>query len=192
MNLSSKTDIEKIITDCLKGNRNSQNLLFKFLYGKMMSVCMRYSENNSQAKDIFQEGMLKVFQNLNKYEFRGSFDGWAKRIFVNNAIDYLRKNKQYYNEFIDNSLYENIEDDILNEIDNEEIPDIEHDKILEYIQKLSPGYRTVFNLYIIENYTHKQISEELNIGIGTSKSNLAKAKIQLRNMLKKEFVKIGR
>jgi len=157
-----------------------------------MSVCLRYSEDNVQAKDFFQEGMLKVFQNLERFNFEGSFEGWSRRIFVNNAIDSLRKNKKYFQDFKDSTLYEDIADENFSNIDDEEIPDIDANTILEYIQKLSPAYRTVFNLYIIENFTHKQIAEELNISIGTSKSNLAKSKIQLRNMLKNEFIKIGK
>jgi RNA polymerase sigma-70 factor (ECF subfamily) len=192
MDFSNSQDIEKLIKDCLNGDKNSQNLLYKTLYGKMMSVCLRYSENSTQAKDIFQEGMFKVFQNLKKYEYKGSFEGWVRRIFVNHAIDNIRRNKEYIQDFKDSTLYENIEEDTIDNIDDEEIPDISADIILEYIQKLSPAYRTVFNLYIIENYTHKQISEELKISIGTSKSNLAKSKVQLRNMLKKEFIKIGK
>lgn len=192
MDFSKQTDIEKLIRDCLKGDRNSQNLLYKSLYGKMMSVCLRYSEDSIQAKDIFQEAMFKIFQNLKKYEYKGSFDGWARRIFVNHAIDTIRKNKEYLQDFKDSVLYENIEEGTIDNIDDEEIPDINSDLILEYIQKLSPAYRTVFNLYVIENYTHKQISQELKISIGTSKSNLAKSKVQLRNMLKQEFIKIGK
>lgn len=192
MDFSKQKDIEKLIKGCLKADKNCQNLLYKSLYSRMMSVCLRYSEDSMQAKDIFQEAMLKVFKNLENYNYQGVFEAWARRIFVNHAIDYIRRNKKYFQDFKDNTLYENIEDEAIVLFDDEEIPDIDTNVILNYIQELSPAYRTVFNMYIIEDYTHKQIAEKLNISIGTSKSNLAKAKVQLRNLLKKELVKIGK
>ena len=190
MDLTNKNIVKKLIKSCLRGKATSQNDLFMSVYGKMSGLCMRYAENTDEAKDIFQTGMLRVFDNLEKYNFKGSFLGWIRRIIVNNAIDYIRKKKYIFNEFEDNNIYENIDEKYLIQQDEDDLPKISAEKIIELVQELSPAYRTVFNLYVIEDYTHKQISEKLNISVGTSKSNLSKAKLKLKKILNQELVKI--
>jgi RNA polymerase sigma-70 factor (ECF subfamily) len=148
----------------------------------MLGVCLRYAKDKEQAKDILHEAFLKVFSNLKNFNGTGSFEGWIRRIMVNTSIDHLRKNKQNYlivstvyaNEKASN-MVEEVEDDMFLNIDKEEI--------LKAVQELTPAYRTVFNLYVIEEFTHKEIAEMLDISEGTSKSNLSKAKFNLKKNL---------
>ena len=142
---------------------------------------MRYADNREEAKDILHDGFIKVFANLKYFEFKGSLEGWVKRIITNTAIDNVRKKKNFLVELDENRNYDEIADD---HNENEEYEQFNHIKveiIMQLIQKLSPMYRAVFNLYIFEEFTHKEIAEQLNINIGTSKSNFAKAK---RNLIK--------
>lgn len=172
-----------IIKGCLKNDRASQKALYEQYYSKMLGVCMRYCKDRDEAKDVLHEAFLKVFNNLKNFSGTGSFEGWIRRIMVNTSIDNLRKNKQNY--LIVSTVYasekasamaeELPEDDVLLNIDKEEI--------LKAVQELSPAYRTVFNLYVIEEYSHKEIAEMLDISEGTSKSNLSKAKFNLKKNL---------
>ena len=190
MDLTNQIEVNQLIKACLKGKRIAQNLLFKSVYGKMSAVCLRYADDKDEAKDMFQTGMIKVFKNLKKYNSKGSFEGWIRRIIVNNAIDYMRKKKNIYESFENNILYEEIEKENLIDLQTTDNPNISADKIIELIHKLSPAYRTVLNLFIVEEYSHKEIAEKLNISLGTSKSNLSKAKINLKKLLNQELVKI--
>lgn len=172
-----------IIKGCLKNDRASQKVLYETFYSKMLGVCLRYSKNSDEAKDVLQEGFLKVFNSLKKFNGSGSFEGWVRRIIVNTAIDHLRKNKQNYlivstvyaNDKASNMTEEINEDELLSHINQEEI--------LKAVQQLTPAYRTVFNLYVVEEYTHREIAELLDISEGTSKSNLSKAKFNLKKSL---------
>jgi RNA polymerase sigma-70 factor (ECF subfamily) len=172
-----------IIKGCLKNDRACQKLLYENFYGKMLGVCLRYSKNRDDAKDTLHEGFIKVFGSLKNFNHKGSFEGWVRRIMVNTAIDHLRKNKHdylivstvYANEKAANSAEEINDEEILLHVDKEEI--------LKAVQELTPAYRTVFNLYVIEEYTHKEIADLLDISEGTSKSNLSKAKFNLRKNL---------
>jgi RNA polymerase sigma factor (sigma-70 family) len=172
----------EIIKGCLKNDRASQKALYEQHYSKMLGVCLRYAKDKDEAKDILHEGFLKVFNNLKNFNGTGSFEGWIRRIMVNTSIDHLRKNKQNYlivstvyaNEKASNTADE-VEDDALIHIDKEEI--------LKAVQELTPAYRTVFNLFVIEEFTHREIAEMLDISEGTSKSNLSKAKFNLKKNL---------
>jgi RNA polymerase sigma factor (sigma-70 family) len=172
-----------IIKGCLKNDRACQKALYEQFYSKMLGVCLRYSKTSDEAKDILHEAFLKVFNSLRNFNASGSFEGWIRRIMVNTAIDHLRKNKQNYlivstvyaNEKLANMADEVSDDDLVLQIDKEEI--------LKAVQELTPAYRTVFNLYVIEEYTHKEIAEMLDISEGTSKSNLSKAKFNLKKNL---------
>ena len=172
-----------IIKGCLRNDRASQKTLYEHFYSKMLGVCLRYSKNSDEAKDALHEGFLKVFDNLKNFKANGSFEGWIRRIMVNTSIDHIRKNKQNYlivstvyaNEKATNVAEDVNDDDLAMHIDKEDI--------LKAVQELTPAYRTVFNLYVIEEYTHKEIAEMLDISEGTSKSNLSKAKFNLRRNL---------
>lgn len=172
--------LNDLVKECLKGNRKAQKEIYQLYYGKMMSVCYRYSNNKDDAKDLLQDGFIKVFANLSNYTFTGSFEGWIRKIMVNTAIDFYRKNKDVH--FVDD------EDNYILDNNNVESADSIYSSfgveiIMEAIQELTPVYKTVFNLYVMEGYSHKEIAEELNINEGTSKSNLAKAKRNLKYLL---------
>ncbi|MGQ9847828.1 MAG: RNA polymerase sigma factor [Bacteroidales bacterium] len=175
--------VSKIVDACVREDRMSQEVLYKSFYGKMFTVCMRYARNKEEAYDILQEGFIKVFKKLKKYEKKGSLEGWIRRIITNTAIDYIRKKKDFY--LLDDEQYEM--DNLIDESDlNAEMEDfvkMKAEVIIALIQKLPPAYRAVFNMYVIENMTHQEIAEYLKISVGTSKSNLAKAKIKLKEMV---------
>lgn len=188
--MEQQENLKRIVEGCLKGERRSQERLFTMFYGKMMAVSMRYIGERDSAQEVLQVSFLKVFDKLEHFDFSGSLEGWMRRIVSNTAIDHLRKAKK---------------DPFLSEKDNDfksmaEDP-MQVQELLEHTQlkaelaqaaitKLSPAYRTVFNLYVIEDHSHKEIAELLGISEGTSKSNLAKAKMNLQRLLKEQFIQI--
>ncbi|MDQ3100212.1 MAG: sigma-70 family RNA polymerase sigma factor [Bacteroidota bacterium] len=180
----------EVIDGCLKGERRSQQRVYELFYGKMMTVCLRYTKNTDQAKDILQDGFIKVFQSMEKFNRAGSFEGWIRRIMVNTAIDHFRRTKNSYlllgeDRSIEDFSDRDEEDVIADESDDEEL-DLKPADVINAMQKLTPAYRTVFNLYVFEEMTHKEIAEMLGINVGTSKSNLAKAKHNLKKLLTQE------
>ena len=172
--------LNDIVKRCVKGDRKAQQELYKTFYGKMMGVCYRYSNNSEDAKDILQDGFVKVYGNLKKYNFTGSLEGWIRRIIVNTAIDHYRKYKNVH--FVDDEegyILENSKTESADSIYSQ----FGEEVIMEAIQALSPAYQTVFNLNVIDGFQHKEIAEKLGISEGTSKSNLAKAKKNLRQFI---------
>ena len=151
---------------------------------------MRYARDRDSAEEMLQEGFIKVFDKLEGFDYKGSFEGWMRRIVANTAIDQLRKSKK------DPMLTDNDEDFKLGAenpiVEREEVEAVEirAEMAMDAIQELSPAYRAVFNLYVMEEYTHKEIAEILGISEGTSKSNLAKAKMNLQKILKERFLKM--
>lgn len=187
--------LKALIDGCLKGDRRSQQAIHKMFYGKMKAVCMRYTRDGDQAMDIVQEGFLKVFNNLEKYTGVGTFEGWVRRIMVNLAIDRFRRLKH---DFVLLGSHQNLEDweeesesDDEAESENDEIYNITPEQIIDAMQQLSPAYRTVFNLYVYEDYTHQDIAESLGISVGTSKSNYAKARKNMKKLLLKNLNKLN-
>lgn len=153
----------------------------------MMVVCSRYARDSDEAQDILQDAFMKVFDNLEKYEVTGSIEGWVRRIFVNTAIDHYRKYKNKFNIEEDSRIED--EDSYYNELEENDsvYSKIKPDDVMEAMEQLSPAYKTVFNLYAIENYTHQEVAEILDISPGTSKSNYAKAKAKVKLILEKKF-----
>lgn len=174
--------LDDIVKKCVKGDRKAQQELYKYFYSTMMGVCYRYSNNVDDAKDLLQDGFVKVFSNIKKYNFNGSLEGWIRRIMVNTAIDYIRKNKNVFLVNDDGYILENSNVESANTIYSQ----FGVNDIMEAIQTLTPAYKAVFNLSVIEGYPHKDIAEKLNISEGTSKSNLAKAKMKLRTLLEQQ------
>ena len=176
--------LDDIVKSCVKGDRKAQKELYEMFYSKMMGVCYRYTNNAEDARDILQDGFVKVYSNLKKYNFKGSLEGWIRRIMVNTAIDQIRKNKRDPFSIEDDARIQNIEEEIPFEVEESNSETlIKAEKAVKAIGELSPAYKMVFNLYVIEGYTHKEIAEYLGISEGTSKSNLAKAKLRLRTIL---------
>lgn len=191
MNLSDPEDVKLIVDGCIRGDREYQQLLYKQTYGRMLGLCLRYAEDKDEAKDFLHEGYLKVFEKIKHFKHTGSIEGWIRRIIVNNTIDCIRKkNKMSFNSDSDISLA-NLTDDSDNDLDKLQMVNISAERIIGLIQELSPAYKTVFNLFVIEDYSHKEIAEMLNISIGTSKSNLSKAKEKLKNMFIEKYGNIN-
>lgn len=179
-----------LIDGCLKEERRAQQRVYELFYGKMMAVCLRYTKNTDQAKDILQDGFIKVFKSVDKFNRAGSFEGWIRRIMVNTAIDHFRRTKNSYLLLGEERSIEDFgdqdEEDVLADESGEDVLDLKPADIINAMQKLTPAYRTVFNLYVFEELTHKEIADMLGINIGTSKSNLAKAKQNLKKFLTQE------
>ncbi len=170
------SEIKKIIKGCLAGNRRDQELLYRRHASKLYAVCLQYSGNDEEARDILQEGFIKIFENLDHYKHEGSFEGWMRRITVNTALEKFRNRHNLY-RVDDLEIIAEREADP----DNHDYAGLEANDLVEIIRELPPKYRMVFNLYAIEGYTHKEISEMINISEGTSKSNLSRA----RNILQR-------
>lgn len=174
----------KIIEGCLEGKRKAYNALFKKYAALMMAVCMRYCKNREEAEDILQEGFIKVYKNIAGYRMQGSFEGWIRRIIVNTAINNYHNNlkRLQKEELNENKLAEELAGDN----DHEETLNNEISKklLMEMIQSLPDGYRLVFNMFAIEEYSHKEIAERLNISVNTSKSQLFKARKLLKEKIK--------
>lgn len=191
MNLLDKEDLSEVIRGCAKGDRKCQQQVYKMFYGKMMGVCLRYTKDTDEAKDVLQDGFIKVFKSIEKYNGEGSFEGWVRRIIVNTAIDFFRRNKNTGN-VMGSEYVDDMEDTLQSEEDDDGgiFSEIKTSDIVAEIQKLSPAYQAVFNMYVVEGYSHKEIADELGISIGTSKSNLAKAKMNLKKALSKKLTEI--
>lgn len=156
-------------------------------YGKMKAVCLRYTRDADQALDVLQEGFVKVFQHMDRYTGSGSFEGWIRRIMVNLSIDQFRRSKNDFVLLGDHLSVEDWEEEQEEATDEEPEYDFKPHQVIEAMQQLSPAYRTVFNLYVFENYTHQDIAEALGISVGTSKSNYAKARKNMKKILLKNL-----
>ena len=169
-----------LIRGCLEGDRRMQQELYNRFSPRMYAVCLRYAGNAEEAEDILQEGFIKIYKKLGSYRGEGSFEGWIRRIFVNTAIEHFRR--KTYQQPITEQHENSVEGKYLSVLDNLAVKDV-----MKLIQDLSPGYRTVFNLYVVEGYTHKEIGDMLGISEGTSKSQLSRAKVILQDMVKKHL-----
>lgn len=168
-----------LIRGCLQNNAAMQKKLYDKYAAKMYGIALRYAHSQEDAKDILQDGFVKVYKNLNKYKGTGSFEGWMRRIMVNTAIEHYRKKNNTYE--IQASHEESITDGDLTALDK-----LATAEILNMVKALPNGYRTVFNLFAIEGYAHKEIAEMLNISEGTSKSQYARAKALLQEKIRNQ------
>ncbi len=167
-----------LIGACLREERWAQKQLYETYYGRLLTICLRYSNNSEDARDILNEGFVKVFRFLDRYKIGTSLDGWMRRIMINSSIDFYRKEMRHRSDDIETAEYKIAEDtDIASNYTAQEI--------LKAIQLLPPAYRAVFNLYAIEGYSHKEVADALGITESTSRSNLVKARVKLKDMLNK-------
>ena len=166
--------LEQLIKDCQENSIRAQEQLYRLFAPKLFGVCLKYSRNYADAEDNMQDGFLLIFNKIGQYKFKGSFEGWAKRVMINNVL------QRYRTEGIFELVSENTPDieDVEIESDN-----ISMDYLLGIIQQLPDRYRMVFNLYVIDGYSHKEIAEMLSITDGTSKSNLARARMILKEKI---------
>ena len=179
----SENELNKHIQGCKRGDSKSQKWIFERFYRLMFGVCLRYHSDYDRVQDIVQEGFLKVFSNIEGFTSKGSFEGWMKRIMVNTAIDFIRKERASPEELTAEGALEFPDDgEEMSFLETEEEQvSIQH--VLVAMKQLTPVYRAVFNLYVFDNLTHQEISQKLGISVGTSKSNLAKARRNVRAVL---------
>ena len=179
MNSESNQNITEsdLINGCIEGNRRMQETLYQRFAPKMYGVCLRYAGTAEEAEDILQEGFIKIFKKMGSFRGEGSFEGWLRRIFVNTSIEHFRRKR--YLQPVSEKEENTIEGKYLSVLDEMAARDV-----LALVQQLSPGYRTVFNMYVVEGYTHKEIADMLGISEGTSKSQLSRAKVILQDMVK--------
>lgn len=170
-------NLERTLQSCLQGNRNSQRKVYEHFYGYAISICLRYSKNREEAVEILNDGFLKAFTHLEQYNPAYPFKVWLRRILVNSAIDYHRKNLSFPLHLELNAATHLAAEEI-------PLPNLSpEDDMLPVLQKLSPAYRMVFNLYVMEDFKHDEIAEILGIDARTSRSNLIRAKEALRTLL---------
>lgn len=173
--------LEDIINGCKKGKRRSQEMLYQHYSGKMYAVCLYYAGNKTEAEDFLHNGFIKVFQSIKQFKGSGVFDAWMRKIFMNTALEKYRQKKHLF------VAYAKEEAQVLDTGQEDALSKISANDLMSIIQKLSPAYRMVFNLFAIEGYSHKEISEILGISEGTSKSNLSRARAQLQKQVGSQF-----
>ncbi len=171
-------DLDHIIKKCIENDRSGQLKIYQLFSPVLYGICLKYMKNEDDAKDVFQEAFVLAFQKIHQFKFEGSFEGWIKRVFIHKIIETLKKTKKDV-FLLDVSRLES--DDVEEEL-IETLP-IEQSILLKYIQDLPDQYRMVFNLYVFEKMKHKEIAEILNISEGTSKSNLNRAKSNLKKRI---------
>ena len=165
---------EDLVRDCSRGDSRAQRALYERFSRRMFGICLRYTSSREEAEDILQEGFVKVFQAIGMWRAVGPLENWVKKIIVNTALDHYR---QQHTRIEETELFENSGEGV------EPLQQYHAQELLRIIQKLPSGYRTVFNLYAIEGYNHKEIAEMLNVTEGTSKSQYARARTHLTKML---------
>lgn len=174
--------LEQLINDCKQENRTAQENLYRLLSPKIFAVCLKYSRSYEEAQDNLQEGFLLIFEKIDKFQFKGSFEGWAKRVVINYIL------QQYRSKGVFEIVSENLPDNEIVELDEE---NVSMDFLTKIIQELPDRYRLVFNLYVIDDFSHKEIAELLSISVGTSKSNLARAKAILKEKIEVHEKEMG-
>jgi len=177
-------DFKPIISECIAGNQKAQAKLYQHFAPKMFGVCLRYAKDFTEAEDNLQEGFIRAFNSLKTFRHDGSLEGWIRRIMVNVSLEKLRRQHLLY-PVEDVAVYDspNFSDDI--------IAKISADDLLKLVQQLPPRYRLVFNLYVIEGFSHHEIAQEMSITEGTSKSNLSRAREILKKKVYENFGEIN-
>ena len=170
-------DEKQLIEGCINGDRKAQKALYDKYSRRMMAVCLRYVKNIEDARDLLQEGFIKLFTNIHKYAGEGMFDGWVRKIFVNCALEQLRQQDVLRNaDDIEETNYSDIPDEST-------LAQLSAEEIMAYVRSLPDGFRTVFNMFAIEGYSHKEIGEKLNISESTSRSQYMRARKLLQKMI---------
>lgn len=168
-------ELSEIIEGCKKNQRKYQDLLYKRFSSMLFAVCLRYTNSRFDAEDVLQEGFVKIFKNLDMYSQDRSFEGWTRRIMINTAITFYRRNlKHAFHDDVDNVHH------VSQDIGPDHNCDYTQEELMKAIDRLPAGYKMVFNMYVIEGYKHKEIAEALKIDINTSKSQLSRAKKHLQ------------
>lgn len=178
MIVDTETTVQDLVNGCLSGDSKSQELLYKQFYGFAMGICIRYCSSRDEAVEVLNDGFLKVFINLKNFDITNRFEPWLKRILVNSSIDYYRKAKKHY-------YHNDVSEERLLEVSTASpVSTMNHEDLMKLVSGLPPAYRMVFNLYVIEGYSHKEIADLMQITESTSKSNLSRA----RGILRKQII----
>ena len=176
-----------LIQECLQQKRNAQKILYKKFYPKMIAVCLRYLKNKEDASEVLNSAFMKVFEKLSQYKAEGSLEGWIKRIVINSSLDFIRRNKSYRDKFIltdEFALYGSPEEFGSGTFNlHEAETHLSKEEIFELVSALPPATRIVFNLFVIDEFSHKQIAQKLNISIGTSQWHLSNARKILKEKI---------
>jgi RNA polymerase sigma-70 factor (ECF subfamily) len=174
-----------IVKECRRGKRKGYSLLYRKYSPVLLGLCIRYTRSRDEAEDVLQEGFIKVFQKIKTFENKGSFEGWLKRIMVNTAINYYKSSRKYmlHEEFDVNNIRHTHAHDAGETVEIEN--PLKQEQLLAMINELPDGYRLIFNMYVFDGLTHKEIAEELGISEGTSKSQLSKARKHLKDKIEK-------
>lgn len=185
----NKPDEKTLVEQCRKQNRQAQKILFDTYFKTMMPICLRYLKNEEDALEVINNAFLKVFKKIGQYKSENSLGSWIKRIVINSSIDFVRSNKAYRTNFIQTNEFNfNHEPEQENNATDEwfeEVMDFSKEQIFEMVAELPPATRIVFNLYVIDEFSHKQISENLKISEGTSKWHLSNARKILKEKINK-------
>lgn len=170
--------LEELINNCKKGNRKAQEQLYRDYSRVLFGVCLKYSRNKTEAEDNLHDSFMTIFNKIDQFNFKGSFEGWIKRITVNTVLQKYRKETSL------SLVPDNIEEEV--EVDSS-YEDISLPTLLKYIQDLPNKYRLTFNMYVLDGYSHSEISELLGTSTGTSKSNLARARMILKDRIESDM-----
>lgn len=180
MNRETEQDL---IKGCIENDAKAQRELYHKFCGAMMGICVRYAPTVHEAEDLLQDGFIKVFQKIHTFQGKGYLAGWIKRIMVNTCLTYYRDNKNL-------RMYAELDEDVLKEEASFDVlAQLSADELVQKIQRLPDGFRVVFNMYAIEGFSHQEIADELGISIGTSKSQLSRARAYLKKIIKEEEAK---
>ena len=167
--------LDQLIQKCKKNDTKAQSDIYKLFSGKLFAICLKYSRNHVEAEDNLQDAFMTIFEKISQYKYKGSFEGWLKKITVNTAL------QRYRNKGVFNIVNEDRSESTTLEIEDND--DVDIDFLLLIIQELPDRYRLVFNLYALDGYSHKEIAKMLDITTGTTKSNLARARLILKNKI---------
>ncbi|MEP7232894.1 MAG: sigma-70 family RNA polymerase sigma factor [Ginsengibacter sp.] len=185
--MQTHLDLENLVKSCISANRESQYKFYRYFYSFCFAACITYCRSSDDVQEVVNDGFLKIFMDLKsfraRYEnFEASLKGWIKKIMICTAIDHYRKNKKNY-------FFNDLNDDVFESSATESsaIDKLSYDEIIMLVQCLSPAYRIVFSLYVIHGFKHEEIARELKISVGTSKSNLVRARMNIQKMIRSGF-----
>ena len=177
---------EDVIRACVKQDKNAQRTIYETFYPLMLAILRRYIKDDEEVLDVLNQGYMKIFKKIDQYHFENSFEGWCKRIIINTALDHLRSSKRYRDVFSFDAIMP------AHKVYNDGINNLSIEELMGVIGEISPVSKAVFNLFVIDGFSHKEIADKLNISVGTSKWHLSSARKQIQSRLKEVYPEISR